>query len=338
MRAAIVESPGNLVVRDIPDPILEDAYQAKCEILFGATCTGTDLHIISNSLPWETPYPCVLGHESIGRVIEANTKARHYKTGDLVQIPAITHIPDIGSSWGGFAEFALITDFETMRSDGLDTAGANARVLPPGTDPAAATMLLTWCEGFAYIKSMGIERGTSCLLLGSGGNGLTFATAARARGAENIVMAGNPSRDAAARVAGVTTFVDYRSEELMELLKQACPDGYNFVVDVVGAGDLLNDSLDLIRDGATIGAYGLDDGFDSVLMPWNKPSFRWFSGDKDTAGAIDDVLGMMQDGSLDAGHWMDYRHPRPLEEIAQVYEELRERATPHPKAVIRVRG
>ncbi len=338
MKAAVVETPNRLVVKDVPEPPRENDCQARCEILFGATCTGTDLHIISNTLPWETPYPCLLGHESIGRIAEIGPGVKHYKVGDLIYLPAADPVPGYGSSWGGFAEFAWVTDFDAMRAAGKNVQGVNKRVLPADLDPAAATMLLTWCEGYAYVKAMGVGTGASCLLLGSGGNGFAFAAAARALGAGRIVMAGSLTREATARAIGVTQFIDYRAGDLTVRLKQACPEGYDFLVDVVGAGPFFDEAAALIRRGATIGVYGLDDGFASVLKPWLKPSFNWFDGGKAPGAVLDEVIALMRAGAFDARHWMDLDHPRPLDEIAAVYDELKTRRTPYSKAVIRLCG
>ncbi|HEY3341794.1 MAG TPA: alcohol dehydrogenase catalytic domain-containing protein, partial [Anaerolineae bacterium] len=68
MKAAIVQQPGTLVVSDIPQPQVSD-YDALCEMLYGATCTGTDQHLIAGHFPWPVHYPTILGHESIGKVI-----------------------------------------------------------------------------------------------------------------------------------------------------------------------------------------------------------------------------------------------------------------------------
>ena len=51
MKAAIVEKPDVLVVRDVPMPEMGD-YFALCEILWGATCSGTDMHIIEGRFPF----------------------------------------------------------------------------------------------------------------------------------------------------------------------------------------------------------------------------------------------------------------------------------------------
>jgi threonine dehydrogenase-like Zn-dependent dehydrogenase len=59
MRAAIVGRPGRLVVRDVPEPDI-GPFEARCEMLFGAVCTGTDRHVIDGSFPFSVDYPSVL--------------------------------------------------------------------------------------------------------------------------------------------------------------------------------------------------------------------------------------------------------------------------------------
>src|SRR5688572_18641373 len=101
MKAAIVQEPGRLVVTDIPDPVL-GPYDARCEVLYGAVCTGTDLHLIDGQFPWPVRYPTVLGHESIGRVVEVGDQVRNYQVGDL--ITRVGWLPPPGSelavNWG----------------------------------------------------------------------------------------------------------------------------------------------------------------------------------------------------------------------------------------------
>jgi D-arabinose 1-dehydrogenase-like Zn-dependent alcohol dehydrogenase len=65
MKAVVVEQPGQLQVREIPEPTPGD-YDALCRIEYGAVCTGTDQHLISATFPWPVQYPTILGHESIG--------------------------------------------------------------------------------------------------------------------------------------------------------------------------------------------------------------------------------------------------------------------------------
>ena len=140
MKAAVVEQPGVLVVKDLPPPQVGD-YDALVQMLYGATCTGTDQHLIHGRFAWPIKYPTILGHESIGRVIELGRKVRHYKKGDLVTRVG-TPAPPGGQytvSWGGFAELSV--ESEQVRDDArgvIDADDGDGLAGPVGRDGRGA--------------------------------------------------------------------------------------------------------------------------------------------------------------------------------------------------------
>ena len=115
MKAAVIEEPGQLTVRDVPKPE-PGPYGALCELLYGATCTGTDQHLISYDPPfcYWVELPAILGHESIGRVVEIGANVRNLKPGDLVTRVGAPANDDVNVAWGGFAEFGVATDWCAM--------------------------------------------------------------------------------------------------------------------------------------------------------------------------------------------------------------------------------
>ncbi len=178
MRAGVVEEPGVLAVREVPTPEMGE-YDALCELLYGATCSGTDNHVLAGRAAWTTVhYPTVLGHESIGRVIRVGPKVRYLMPGDLVTRVGTRPVGGVSINWGGFCELGLALDHRAMAEDGVPREQWNRlRVnltLPSGTDPAAATMMITWRETLSYVRRIGIGPGCRVLVLGSGGNGLAF--------------------------------------------------------------------------------------------------------------------------------------------------------------------
>ena len=100
MKAAVVENAGHLVVRDIPMPHVGD-YDALCEMLYGATCSATDSHLVEGRFPWPIHYPTVLGHESIGRVIRVGPRVRNFRIGDLVTRVGAPPSEGVSVNWGG---------------------------------------------------------------------------------------------------------------------------------------------------------------------------------------------------------------------------------------------
>ena len=56
----------------------------EIEILYCGVC-HSDLHTVRNE--WHgTKYPCVPGHEIVGRVVSVGNKVKKFKTGDLAAV------------------------------------------------------------------------------------------------------------------------------------------------------------------------------------------------------------------------------------------------------------
>ena len=113
MKAAVVESVGKLVVRDLPEPKI-GTYEARCEMLYGSVCAGTDTHLVHGHPPfcdWVAA-PFILGHESIGRVVSVGAKVRNLNPGELITRVGCPPVGDLACGWGGFAEVGGYRRFE----------------------------------------------------------------------------------------------------------------------------------------------------------------------------------------------------------------------------------
>jgi L-iditol 2-dehydrogenase len=342
MKAAIVQQPGTLIVSDIPQPQMGD-YDALCEMLYGATCTGTDQHLIAGHFPWPVHYPTILGHESIGRVIGVGKKVRNFKVGDLLTRVGSPAVPSAGLdvNWGGYAEYGIAKDHWAMRDDGCPQSEWGGyrinQVLPPDFEPAAATMIITWRETLSYLTRMGVGAGNSLLVVGSGGNGLSFAAHAHNRGAANVVMIGSAGRDATAHAVGVDDYYDYRAATLIDTLKQRYPQGFDYVIDAVGKAGQLDLALPLAKHGGTVGIYGIDDYGQCTLNPTRaRGTFTFYNGGYDEEETHTQVVAYVQQGKLKAEYWLDLQHPYPLVDINKAFDDLRARKM--VKAVIRLHG
>ena len=340
MKAALVEKPGVLVVKDIPEPQVGD-YDALCEMLYGATCVSTDLHIIHGRVFGLLNYPVVLGHESIGRVVEVGREVRNFKKGDLITRvgapPSASGEFDV--AWGGFAEFGIARDHWAMREQGLPQKEWNAfrvnQIVPAGIDPAAATMVITWRETLSYITRMGVGTETSLLVIGSGGNGLAFVAHAANLGATHIAMVGSVQRKKVAGAAGATEYFDYKADNLPALISEVCSDGFDFIIDVVGKKGQIDGVLPLLRPGGTIGIYGLEDLEErSIDLNKSRGTFTYYNGGYDEEETHGQVISFMQKGLLKADLWLDLDHPFPLEEINKAFDAVRQRKM--VKALVRL--
>jgi len=332
MQAAIIERPGALVVRQVHDPAIGD-YDALCEILYGATCTGTDGHLIHGRFPWgPVLYPTVLGHESVGRVIALGPKVRNYRVGDLVTRVGTPASPrgEYNSNWGGFAELGIARDHWAMQADGLPEAQWKRsrwnQVLPPQFDPAAATMLTTWRETLSYLTRIGLKAGETLLVIGSGGVGLSFAAFGALLGAARVAVLGNARRAALAHDMGVTDFFDYRENDVVGAMRAAAPAGFDVIVDSVGQRDSLNQVLPALRPHGTAAIYGIDEFHEQRVNPGRvREGFTFYNGGYDEAETHQRVVEMALQGKLDARRWLNLDTPYPLADIAEAFAALERR-------------
>jgi NADPH:quinone reductase-like Zn-dependent oxidoreductase len=344
MKAAIIErdaqstGPGSLVVRDVPTPSIGD-YDVLCDLLYGATCTGTDQHLIAGRFPWPVSYPTVLGHESVGRVIEVGARVRHFRIGDLVSrvgmpAPPAESQPDDGPplsvNWGGFAEYGVARDHWAMRADEFPASAWSPyrinQIIPPDIDARAATMIITWRETLSYLNRIGVREGSAVLIVGSGGNGLAFASHAAAAGAARVVVLGSQSRRAAAHAAGAHAHIDYRASDAEDQLKNVCPSGFDTIVDAVGQADSANNALPYLKPGGTLAIYGIDDFGTCMIQPQRaRGSFTLYSGGYDEAETHHAVIERIRDGRLDASIWLDLDTTFPLTDIHRAFEAVQER-------------
>lgn len=344
MKAAIVESPGHLVVRDLPEPV-PGRYEVLTEQLFGSICAATDRHLIAGKLPIPgISYPLILGHESIGRVVETGPGVRHLKPGDLVTRTGAPALEGCKPFWGGFAEVGIARDVRAMQEDGLPEADwashAFNLLLPAGTDPAAATMMITWRETLSYIRRLGITPGAHVLILGSGGNGFSFAVLAQLLGAGHVAMLGNAHWAALAGRAGIQTFADYREPAAaIDIFRSAAPGGYDIIIDAVGHSGGLEAVIPLLKQGGAIGLYGIEDLGERMgyLKTLGEQGFRVHGpGEYAEPEAHDAVVSLLQAGKLDATLWFDPAIAPALEGIAEAIAAIDQRKS--LKALVRIRG
>ncbi len=338
MKAAIIEQPGVLTVKEIPMPEIGE-YDALCDLLYGATCTGTDQHLIAGRFPWPVQYPTILGHESVGRVVEVGAKVRYFKVGDLITRVGAPPVGEVSVNWGGFAEYGIARDHRAMLTDGVDRLQWNGyrvnQVIPPGIDPAGATMLITWRETLSYLTRMGVGEGASVLIVGSGGNGLSFVAHAANAGAAQVVVLGNARRETAARAVGATGYVDYRAGDVAAQLTGICPDGFDFIIDAVGQAASADRVLPHLRRGGTLGIYGVDEYNAVQVHPLRaRGTFTFYNGGYDEAETHERVVALVQAGKLDASVWLDLAHPFALDDIGAAFEAVRARKM--VKAVVRL--
>lgn len=328
MKAAVVEMPGRLVVRDVPEPVVGE-YDCLCETLYGATCSGTDIHLIEgHAMPFEYSYPLILGHESIGRVLQVGAKVENFREGDLVTRVFNPSLPGLASFWGGFAQRSLISDHVAMKKAGREIGFFDGihQVLPADIDVAGATMIITWRETLSFLRRIGVARGQSVLVIGTGGNGLSFVRHACNLGAATVVVVGSESRRDHALRVGAAALFPYQRDSLAETIRRAGYGPFDLILDAVGKEGQLDRVLPLLRPGGKAAIYGGDDFGKVTIHPHLAPgSFTFANPGYNEGEAHEAVLAGYREGKLRPADFCDLETIYPLESIGEAFEAVRRR-------------
>lgn len=85
MKALTWHGKGDIRCESVPDPTIVDGRDAIIKVTSCAIC-GSDLHLYDGVIP-SMKHGDVLGHETMGEVVEVGAKTKNLKVGDRVVVP-----------------------------------------------------------------------------------------------------------------------------------------------------------------------------------------------------------------------------------------------------------
>ncbi|MBN1400480.1 MAG: alcohol dehydrogenase catalytic domain-containing protein [Anaerolineae bacterium] len=319
MKAAVVRGPGQLSLEDLPMPTM-GPYDALVRIEACSICNATDIKIIDRHFVTRIPVPLVLGHESVGTVLEVGKRVRGYHPGQRVLRPgAVYSDPSVGmaSAWGGLAEYGLVTDLRAWRQDHPDQVAPNGmwakqQIIPSELDPAEATAIITLKETLYATRAAGVDHTTWTAIVGTGpvARALTFWSRHEQApfvvvfgrnerwchdfldlGANNYVAGDKPCREDEAKVAGVQAF--------------------DRVIEAVGSVEAIHDALTLARPDGLVACYGVlpDSEHEDELIQSARAAGRLITLPVREEEMHAEVLKLIDQGVLDLSAWISHRMP-----------------------------
>lgn len=194
MKAAIVESPGSMRIKDVPEPTCAPD-EVILKVSNASICNATDVHIWQGTFPSEAcpPYPHVLGHECSGSIIEIGKDVVGWNLGDRV------------SYWvkmtGAFGEYNAIKVNKLA-----------AVKLSSGFDPQVAPVMEVVGGTLRCMYNNGMQIGDVVVVFGQGPTGLMLMQEAKLFGAA---------------IVGAVDVYDFRLQKSLEL-------GADFVFNLTG--------------------------------------------------------------------------------------------------------
>jgi len=238
------------------DPLPDDI---QFDILYCGIC-HSDLHIARNE--WgRTTYPCVPGHEIIGRAVKVGNAVKKFKEGDIVAVGCMVnscgHCENCRADLEQFCDQLVLTYNSEDKHTGRMTYGGYSKSMvvdqkfvlrvSDKLDLASAAPLL--CAGittYSPLRKWNVGKGKKVGVVGLGGLGHMALKLANAFGAEVTLFTTSPGKTEDAKRLGAHEVVISKDEDAMEKLQKK----FDFIIDTVSAKHDLNAYLALVkRDG-----------------------------------------------------------------------------------------
>ena len=232
----------------------------QIEILYCGIC-HSDLHYVRNEWPdfLPTVYPCVPGHEIVGRVTKVGSAVTKYQVGDLAAVGCLVDsdhtCPNCNADLENFCPNLTLT-FGSPDKHGTapvtyggysDSIVVDERFVlrvPPNLKLAGVAPLL--CAGittYSPLRHWGVTKGQKVGVVGLGGLGHMGVKFARAFGAHVVVFTTSPGKKEDALRLGAGEVVVSRNAD--EMKKHS--GSFDFILDTVAADHDINQYLSLLR-------------------------------------------------------------------------------------------
>lgn len=265
-------------------------HDVEIDISFCGVC-HSDLHTARNE--WHgTVYPCVPGHEIVGKVLSVGSHVSKFKVGDMVGVgclvdscrecqyckegleqfcePGATQTynsPDKHlntQTYGGYSERIVVDEDFVLR-------------IPENLDLAATAPLL--CAGittYSPLRHWNVGPGMKVGIVGIGGLGHMGIKIAKAMGAHVVAFTTSESKFAEAKRLGADEVVLSKDAEQMA----AYQGKLHFILDAVSAQHDINAYLNLLRVDGSLTLVGAPE------HPLPVSAFSLIPGRKSFAGSM----------------------------------------------------
>ena len=239
----------------------------QIEILFCGVC-HSDLHTVRSE--WSsTTYPCVPGHEIVGRVVKVGKDVNNFKEGDTVGVGCMVDscraCANCKDNLEQFCEKGTIFTYNSpdKHTGGITYGGYSESIvvnkefvlkIPENLDLAATAPLL--CAGittYSPLRYHNVSKGQKVGVVGLGGLGHIGVKLAKALGAHVVVFTTSPSKVEDALRLGADEVVNSKNEDEM----QKHLNSFHFILDTVSAKHDINAYLLLLRRDGNLTQVGI---------------------------------------------------------------------------------
>jgi alcohol dehydrogenase (NADP+) len=244
------------------------SHDVQIEILFCGIC-HSDLHQVRDE--WNefipTVYPCVPGHEILGRVTRVGSAVSKFKPGDLAAVGCLVDsdgtCPECQAGVEQFCPNATFTyNAPDKHLGGVTYGGYSDSIVvdqrfvlhvPSNLDQAGVAPLL--CAGittYSPMRRQGVTKGNKVGVVGLGGLGHMAVKFAHALGAHVVVFTTSSNKkDDAIRLGADEVVLSKNADEM-----QKHAGSFDFILDAVSADHDINAYINLLRRDGNITLVG----------------------------------------------------------------------------------
>ena len=305
------------------------AHDVQIEILFCGIC-HSDLHQARNE--WSgmpTVYPCIPGHEIVGRVTKVGSAVTKFKLGDLAGVGCLVDsdgtCPECRANLEQFCPKSTFTyNSPDKHLGGVTQGGYSDSVVvderfvlrvPSNLDLAGTAPLL--CAGittYSPMRRQGVTKGKKVGVVGLGGLGHMGVKFARALGALVVVFTTSANKKEDALRLGAHEAVVSRNAD--EMRKHA--GSFDFILDTVSAEHDINAYIHLLRRDGNLTLVGAPD------KPHAVSAFGLIFGNKSLSGSLIGGIRQTQEMLDFCGtHGITADVERiPIQKVNEAYERL----------------
>ncbi len=254
-------APFNLQRRDLGQ------RDVQIEILYCGVC-HSDLHTVRSE--WQgTTYPCVPGHEIIGRVMNVGAHVNKFKTGDTVGVGCMVDscltCANCEKDLEQFCEKGTIWTYNApdQHSGGVTFGGYSENIvvdkafvlkIPRHLDLAATAPLL--CAGittYSPLRHHKVGKGQKVGIVGLGGLGHMGVKLAKALGAHVVVFTTSAHKvEDALRLGADEVVISKNADEMKPHL-----NSFHFILDTMSAQHDINAYFLLLRRDGNLTQVGV---------------------------------------------------------------------------------
>jgi L-iditol 2-dehydrogenase len=339
MKAAIIDSPGKFVVRDVPDPVCAD--DGVLLRVGAATICSSDLKR-SMRTDLAQPRPYILGEEVAGTIAAVGRNVTQWKVGQRVAFASRIYCGEChpcrsgrtnackdarGLGWhipGGFAEYVVVPGGVAV-NDCLVP-------LPEDLPFECAALAEPFACALNSVEVAGVGPGDDVVIIGMGFQGVAQAVLAKQRGARRVIgVVRTGQRNALVRRAAPMLDDLLASSEMFvpdQVRKRTEGEGASVVFVSGSSGDALLLALGLVRYKGRICVHASIPSGEETL----KADANWIHYQEITLTGSSsflhrhyrEALAMMARGDLEAGKFLT--HKLPLSEVERGVELMKTRA------------